>query len=163
MSPPPGRVADLGVLPALAVPKEYQVTGQDPDDLPGGQTGDLPPGWTAIRQRSNAWSLYCRGEFACELARSLVGEWRLCLPGEYLPRPSAYATPAAAVAALLRVSRRPAIKPSPRERRAPVPEPAPTTPRPVLSSYFRHLHPHRADPDHSHPSTEPPSDCRGAD
>ncbi len=58
MSPRPGRVADLGVLPASAVPKEYRVTGPDPDDLPGIEAADLPPGWTAIRQRAYTWSLF---------------------------------------------------------------------------------------------------------
>ncbi len=140
MSPRLGRVVDLGVLPpASAVPKEYRVTGPDPEDS-GFAAADLPAGWTAIRQRANTWWLFHRGEYAGELTRSLVGEWRTCLPGEHLPRPSTYPTPAEAVAGLLRLAPRPTRRPSPyprsrlRERPA-ASDPVSPPPRPVLSSY----------------------------
>lgn len=135
-----------------------QVLAVDPDREPAVEAAELPSGWTAIQQRPHAWSLIYRGEFVCDLELSLVGEWRLCLPGEFLPRPQAYVTPARAVAALLRLSPLPARKPSPRPREHPTPylSSAPT-PRPVLSSYFRQLHPRpTAKPDRSRPGAEPP-------
>ena len=92
MSPRPGRVADLGVLPASAVPEEYGVTGPDQTTCPesrrptsrlvGPRSGNAPtPGRCSTGTSSPATG-------------PIADRGMATVPtGEHLPRPHVYATP----------------------------------------------------------------------
>ncbi|HEV2087398.1 MAG TPA: hypothetical protein VGR21_03690 [Cryptosporangiaceae bacterium] len=69
----------------------------------------MPRGWSVSRRSERQWWVFRGPDFVSELGVLGTGEWWLCPQGEILPLAQSYPTAAAAIDALMEMSKRGAV------------------------------------------------------